>query len=226
MVIISDEGNEILAAQLIQAGAYDYLTKDLVREEPLSRIIATSLEKARLKKDIKIAHKKMIEMTTKDELTKLYNRRFFNETVERELSRARRYETNLSLCMLDLDCFKEINDAHGHPAGDTVLIQASRILEDSVRKSDVCCRYGGDEFAILLPNTDVITARALGERIIRKIAEYQFQYNSVKINLTACLGIAFFDCASKSAAQTIEEADQALYQAKNSGKNKVVTLLG
>ena len=226
VIIISDEGNEVLAAQLIRAGAYDYLTKDLVQEEPLSRIITTSLEKARLKKDIKIAQKKMVEMTTKDELTKLYNRRVFNETIERELSRAVRYETNLSLCMLDLDCFKEINDTHGHIAGDIVLIQVGRILEDSVRESDVCCRYGGDEFAIILPNTDVMDAGALGERVRRKVAEYQFQYNSAKINVTVSLGIVPFNCTVNSASQMIENADEALYRAKNSGKNKVVTLTG
>ncbi len=226
VIIISDEGNEVLAAQLIRAGAYDYLTKDLVQEEPLSRIITTSLEKARLKKDIKIAQKKMVEMTTKDELTKLYNRRVFNETIERELSRAVRYETNLSLCMLDLDCFKEINDTHGHIAGDIVLIQVGRILEDSVRESDVCCRYGGDEFAIILPNTDVMAAGALGERVRRKVAEYQFQYNSTKINVTVSLGIVPFNCTVNSASQMIENADETLYRAKNSGKNKVVTLTG
>ncbi len=226
VIIISDEGNEVLAAQLIRAGAYDYLTKDLVQEEPLSRIITTSLEKARLKKDIKIAQKKMVEMTTKDELTKLYNRRVFNETIERELSRAVRYETNLSLCMLDLDCFKEINYTHGHIAGDIVLIRVGRILEDSVRESDVCCRYGGDEFAIILPNTDVMDAGALGERVRRKVAEYQFQYNSAKINVTVSLGIVPFNCTVNSASQMIENADEALYRAKNSGKNKVVTLTG
>jgi two-component system cell cycle response regulator len=224
-VVITGKGDEIIATQMIQAGAYDYLTKDNVSAKSLSRIVGNTLEKAQLKREVKGAYKKMAEMSTRDELTKLYNRRYFNEVLERAASRAGRYETNLTLWMIDIDHFKKINDTYGHPAGDMVLSELAKILETCVRHSDVCCRYGGEEFAVILPDTDTKSAKIVCERFRELIAAHEFQYDSSGFHCTVSAGITPYNRGKEqSTTEFIEMADKALYQAKEDGRNRVVEL--
>lgn len=140
VVVITGKGDEMIASQVIQSGAYDYLPKSRISKKSLTRIIHNTLEKFRMKTEIKQTMEKMAELSTKDELTDLYNRRYFMEFFEREVAGAARYGQDLSFLMLDLDFFKQINDNHGHPAGDTVLKQTARLLRKSIRNYDVACR--------------------------------------------------------------------------------------
>jgi len=221
MVVITRQGDEMIAAQVIQAGAYDYLTKDRVSDESISRVIVSTLEKARLKRETKQVQKKMAEIFTKDELTGLYNRRYFMEALEREVSRATRYETDLVLCMMDLDCFKQINDTYGHPAGDMVLAEIGRMLKECIRHSDLVCRHGGEEFAVILPNTQPEKAHIVCERFRQMVAGHRFKYNSSRFNITVSVGIASYH--DQPPVEFLKSADQALYQAKGAGRNKVAT---
>ena len=222
VVVITGDGNEMIAAQVIQAGAYDYLSKKQVSDKSLFRVIANTLEKARLKREIGDANKKMVEMSIKDQLTGLYNSRYFKDALEQDLARAERYKTNLSLCIMDLDHFKNINDTYGHPAGDMVLSEFGKMLKKSVRQSDLLCRYGGEEFAIIFPNIQREIAWTVCERFREMFAQREFEYKSSHFRITFSAGIASFNSGEeKSAAEFLDMADQALYRAKKMGRNMV-----
>ena len=120
VIVVTGHGDEMLASQVIQMGAYEYLPKSRINAESLFRVINNTLERSRLRSDVKRAQAKMAEMSTVDELTKLHNRRYFIEALEGEFERAARYNTEIALVVLDLDYFKKINDQYGHEAGDKV----------------------------------------------------------------------------------------------------------
>ncbi|MEJ2169742.1 MAG: diguanylate cyclase [Desulfobacterales bacterium] len=223
VVVITGKGDEMIASRVIQAGAYDYLPKSRISQKSLTRIINNALEKFRMKSEIKQAMEKMAELSTKDELTDLYNRRYFMEFAEREISGAARYAQNLTVCMLDLDNFKRINDAYGHPAGDAVLRETARLLRESIRRYDLPCRYGGEEFAVIMPNTKLADAEKFCERLRQKIEKTTVEYDSKEIQFTVSIGLAQFSpAADKSIADLIKRADDGLYAAKQQGRNRVV----
>jgi len=225
VVVITGKGDEMIASQVIQSGAYDYLPKSKISKKSLARIIHNTLEKFRMKTEIKQAMQKMAELSTKDELTDLFNRRYFMEFSEREVAGAARYNQDLSLLVLDLDFFKQINDTHGHPAGDTVLKQTARLLQKSIRKYDVACRYGGEEFAVIMPNTCLSDARIFCERLRKKIEAATVHYESKKTRFTVSIGLAqFIPEIDKSITDLIKRADDGLYAAKQQGRNRVIAV--
>ncbi|OQY04854.1 MAG: hypothetical protein B6I22_08665 [Desulfobacteraceae bacterium 4572_123] len=224
-VVITGQGDEMIAKQVIQAGAYDYLPKNRIGESSLLRVINNTLEKARLKREIKNAQEKLTMMSIRDELTRLYNRRYFNEVIEKEVSRAMRYDTDLVLCMIDLDYFKKINDTYGHLAGDMTLSEIAGMLKKCVRQTDLCCRYGGEEFTVIMANTDTKGAGKVSERFRKMVAHQLFKHNSSKFHCTVSVGIAAFNPELKqSSTELLEAADYALYKAKAQGRNRVVTI--
>lgn len=222
VIVITAHGNEIVASQVIQAGGYDYMPFDLVNKRSLSRSVSNVLEKARLKREIKLAQRKMADMATRDGLTGLFNRRYFLEALEREVARARRYDTGLILCMIDLDHFKRVNDTYGHPAGDMVLREVSTMLQGCFREVDIPCRYGGEEFGVILSNAGGEGARVAAERFRALVAGHQFNYNGMEFQITVSMGIASFAAAlNQSAGELIAASDEALYQAKREGRNRI-----
>jgi len=222
VIVVTGHGNEMLASKVIQMGAYEYLPKSRINTESLCRVINNTLERARLRSDVKKTQAKMAEMSTVDELTKLHNRRYFIEALEGEFERADRYETEMALIMLDLDYFKKVNDTYGHPTGDMVLSAVGKILNKHVRRSDIACRYGGEEFAVILPNVSRGSIYQAYERFREMVSEQLFEYESRPFQITVSIGIAFSNDAA-SAINLLAYADQALYQAKKSGRNRVVT---
>lgn len=156
-----------------------------------------------------------------DELSNLYNHRYFYQCLEREVDRARRYKLPLSLVIIDLDNFKKYNDTWGHPQGDRALITTASILKEAVRTSDTVARYGGEEFAIILPQTDLIHAKQICERIREALAATPIPSpGGVTEPLTASFGIAAYE-SKMTPQKLVEEADRILYFAKSSGKNLV-----
>lgn len=223
VVVITGRGDEMTASQVIRAGAYDYLPKEMVSKKALLRIISNSLETFRLKNEIKTTQKTLADMANRDQLTGLYNRRCFMEVLQREVAGAGRHESNLVLCMMDLDHFKQVNDTYGHPAGDTVLSHIGMKLKECIRDSDFICRYGGEEFAVILPNTQPEKAWIVCERFREVVAGHRFKCGSSEFSMTISIGIASYDSGTnRSALEFLEMADQALYQAKNAGRNRVV----
>lgn len=225
IVVITGKGDEMIASQVIQAGAYDYLPKSRISKKSLTRIIHNTMDKFRMKTEIKLAMKKMAELSTMDELTGLYNRRYFMEFAEREIAGSARYGHHLSLLMLDIDFFKQVNDSHGHLAGDMVLKHTAGLLKDSLRKYDAACRYGGEEFAVILPNTRLNDAQTFCKRLRKKFEDTSIQYESRQIRFTVSIGLTQFEPdVDKSISQLIKRADAGLYTAKQQGRNRVVAL--
>ena len=160
-----------------------------------------------------------------DALTGLGNRSVFDFELDREVSRCLRYDLPMALVLIDLDHFKEINDHHGHHCGDGVLRQVGAIIQRHVRNVDVACRYGGDEFAIVLPETSLETAAAVAHRITTEIASF-FEMNPVSgsyLDVSASSGVAALG-AGQQAQDLLKEADDSLYQAKRSGGNNFPVL--
>lgn len=156
-----------------------------------------------------------------DELSGLFNQRFFYHCLEREVDRGRRYQSPLALVIIDLDNFKKYNDTWGHPQGDKALASAARILKDAVRISDTVARYGGEEFAIILPQTTLVQAKQMCERIREAIETTPIPLQKGETEpLTASFGVAVYE-QQMTARQLVEEADRILYFAKSSGKNLV-----
>jgi diguanylate cyclase (GGDEF)-like protein len=164
------------------------------------------------------------EMSYTDDMTGLHNYRFFSMRLKEEVARAARINSNLALLILDVDFFKNYNDTLGHPAGDEVLRQLSRILQSSLRDNDIVARYGGEEFAIILPSTDDKGALVLAERIRKKVEDHKFPNQEIQPNatLTISIGIALYPENAVKKKDLVVAADRALYFAKEGGRNKVV----
>ncbi|MES2770973.1 MAG: diguanylate cyclase [Pseudomonadota bacterium] len=162
-----------------------------------------------------------------DPLTGLFNRRYMDETLKRELYRAQRKETSLALIVLDLDHFKLVNDTHGHDAGDVLLKAVAQRVRDNIRESDLACRFGGEELVVLLPECTLATALERAEKIRSSIAELSIPLaGGALLAATASFGVAAFPEHRSEAAALLSAADQALYQAKHSGRNRVLAASG
>ena len=223
VVVLTGQGDEMIASRLIQEGACDCLTKTRFDRENISGCIRNVMEKATLKKEIHMARRKISEMATHDELTGLFNRRYFMEAFARERARAERHGTELALCMIDIDFFKRINDAWGHTAGDGVLAHMGRIIAEWARQTDVACRYGGEAFAVILPETSLEGGGAACERLRRMVEEARVPRRTGPIQFTISIGVSRDGPgAGGSVRQLIDRADQALYRAKEAGRNRVV----
>ena len=168
-------------------------------------------------------YSRTLRESIRDDLTELYNRRFFNERLIDEVDRARRYGGVFSLLLCDIDHFKKINDTFGHPTGDKVLIRVASILSDNIRSSDMVARYGGEEFAILLLNTDKNLARTLAGQLCRTLAASLIPEIDGK-QITISIGIATFQDDSISFEGLLSKVDRAMYLAKEQGRNQVMAL--
>lgn len=183
----------------------------------LTAVISACLENARLQENIK-------QLGLRDPLTGINNRRFFDQRVQEEVTLAQRNNTPLSCLFIDLDHFKNINDTHGHQAGDEVLKQVAQIFNETMRTSDVLARYGGEEFVILLANTSDTSAYEIAERIRNIVATTLFPISpSESLNITLSIGLSTLNEHSQitTTQHLINSADQAVYTAKTSGRNQV-----
>jgi diguanylate cyclase (GGDEF)-like protein len=213
----------------LRIGADDFLSKPFAEAEILARCAAMLRIKS-LQDQLRATQRKLEEQSITDGLTGLKNRRLFDERLEEEFRRAQRYADPVSLIMIDLDHFKQVNDRFGHQMGDLVLREAAACIRASIRDPDICARYGGEEFAVILPKTHLSGALAVAERIWRELGTKVYHQEipeggraePVDVRVTASIGLAFFPSKDiTSAALLVKFADEALYQAKHSGRNTI-----
>jgi len=167
--------------------------------------------------------RKMYDAALRDDLTGVFNRRYFDDRVRSEFSFAKRHGTALALLMIDLDHFKRINDTRGHVAGDQVLRDFAQRMLQIIRAEDVLSRYGGEEFCVLCRNTELMQASTLAERIRHDTSAVPFQLPDGPLTVTVSIGVVASDDTLASPEEMVEAADEALYQAKTRGRNCVVT---
>ena len=182
--------------------------------ESVADIFASAIQNANYVQRVK-------QLAYLDGLTGIFNRRYFEIRVAEEIERARRYNTDLSVIIVDVDKFKSLNDDFGHLLGDEVLRQVSSLLSRQIRKSDVVCRYGGEEFVILLPQTPFEQAMHVAEKLRRTVAEWQFP--GVPRPITISGGISMFPDHGSARDELVKAADAALYAAKQSGRNRILS---
>ncbi len=186
------------------------------------RMVRQLLEPVGVALDNALLLKRTEALSVTDDLTRLYNSRYLNLVLRRETKRASRSSRPLSLLFLDLDGFKSVNDRHGHLAGSRALVEAAAVIRGSARETDVVARFGGDEFALVLPDTGGEGAHAVGERIRERIAAHRFLgAEGLDLRLTVSVGVATLPDAAASAEELMRGADAAMYQVKDRGKNGI-----
>ena len=201
-------------AKGLDLGANDYVTKPFNPEELLARVAVMVR--------VRVAEAQVRHMSQTDELTGLFNRRYLHQRLEEELHRSSRSSSTLSCIMLDIDHFKNINDTHGHAAGDHVLATVSEIMKRHLRKSDLAVRYGGEEFLLILFENDKNGALRVAERVRADVEAKVFEFEGQRLRATISSGVAIFpDMEVATAEELIARADAALYAAKSSGRNLV-----
>ncbi|MDD3269033.1 MAG: GGDEF domain-containing protein, partial [Syntrophomonadaceae bacterium] len=220
--------------------SYDYLCAPVMVQDEIIGLLhffapGAELDEQRLTADraatdsiaLALANIKMHEMLTEqsihDPLTRLYNRRYMEETLRREMVRAERNAASLAIIMVDVDHFKRFNDNYGHPTGDLVLQKISRIIENSIRGDDVACRYGGEEFVLIMPGTALEVAQQRAELLREQVkAKYLTINGEVREMMTISLGIAVYPEHGLHPEALLKSADHALYHAKQAGRDLVM----
>ena len=216
MIFVTRKGDVEQRVRGLEVGGNDYIAKPFEPQELVARVRSHLQRLAALR-----------DMAIRDGLTRCYNHKYFKMRLEQEIARARRYKMELALGILDIDHFKQVNDAHGHAAGDAALVHLANLIGLSVRSTDVVARYGGEEFGILLVQAGVAEASIITGRIRERIAQHGFSVPSIstggemaKVPVTVSIGVTQFNAADNLQG-FLERADRALYEAKNGGRNQV-----
>lgn len=221
VIVMTAAGDHVDRNLAFLNGANDFITKP-VDEIELQARVGVHYKLARTIRELEASRRALIEQATTDPLTGLKNRRAFFENGEKYLSIARRYRTDLSVLLIDLDHFKRINDSHGHHVGDEALVACAELLRRMTRNEDTVARIGGEEFALLLPDTNRLGAAVLGERIRAAFERERFLLGGQPLALTVSVGLASFGADdAETLDQLVNIADRRLYLAKQNGRNRL-----
>ena len=196
--------------------ALETVTKsnNVLKDMPFfAKLLRLSLERIKL-------YNKLQKLSMYDSLTKAYNRRYFMVRYEEEFQRAKKLKLNVAFLMIDVDCFKKINDTYGHLVGDAVLREIARIIRENIREIDFLARFGGEEFSVVLPETDKTSAIMAAERISSRVSGERIKVFDEALNVTISIGLATFPQNTLHSDVLVEVADKALYKAKLAGRNR------
>ncbi len=221
VLIIVDPGDHQRLLRGLDIGVNDYLIRPLDRQELLARV-STQIRRHRYTEQLRTSLRTSMEMAITDPLTGLYNRRYLESHLSHLITHAVNRGKLLSVLTLDVDFFKDVNDTHGHDAGDRVLQELAARLRAAVRSTDLACRTGGEEFVVVLAEADLPTAETVGERVRRMVAARPFlAATGSNLAVTISLGAASLAGPDDTAEDLLKRADQALYRAKREGRNRV-----
>ena len=223
VIMLTAEGDANRKVEVFDQGASDYVTKPFNDRELLARVRVHYGLKL-LQDELREANRRLESLADTDGLTGLYNRRYFDGLLVREVQRTARYKTPLGVVLLDLDHFKQVNDTFGHSMGDEVLRNVSRIVNSSVRVTDSAARYGGEEIAIVFTQTTAQGVSEVTERLRQRLADFTHEHEGKSLQNTASFGISVCDGRGvmPTVLELVNRADRALYRAKHTGRNRVV----
>lgn len=223
ILIITEPGEDARLLRGLEMGVNDYLVRPIDKYEMQARV-RTQIKRKRFSDKLRSQLDESAEMAIMDSLTGLYNRRYMDGHMRTLVQEAIQRGKPLSVLVADIDYFKAVNDAHGHDAGDEVLRDFARRLRENIRGIDLACRLGGEEFVVMMPDTDLAKAYIVGERLRQCIANEPFEFSQGKqLSITSSVGLAALDGVGDTSDALLKRADQALYSAKREGRNRVVT---
>ncbi len=223
ILVVVSEGDRRKLNQALEMGVNDYLTRPVDKNELVARV-RTQLRKKRYADKLRHNVQLSLEMAITDQLTGLHNRRYMGRHLDNLLAEARKSGKPLAFVIMDIDFFKSVNDTHGHDIGDEVLREFAKRISANVRGIDLVCRYGGEEFVVVMPDTDVAYAYSVAERLRKSIETTPVEISRApgKLSITISIGIAASQGKSDTAEALLYRADQQLYRAKRTGRNRVV----
>ncbi|HSM19978.1 MAG TPA: diguanylate cyclase, partial [Hyphomicrobiales bacterium] len=223
ILVLADPDDNGRLLRSLDLGVNDYVVRPIDKNELFARV-RTQIRRQRYTAQLRDTFHHSVELAITDQLTSLHNRRYMENHLGLLVAKAQRTGGQLSLLIIDIDYFKAIIDNYGHDAGDDVLRNFSERLRKNVRGIDLVCRYGGEEFVVVLPDTDLNLASLIGERLRTRIAGDGFPIHDGQqaINVTISVGIAALDSPEDTPESLIKGADRALYSAKRDGRNRVV----
>jgi two-component system cell cycle response regulator len=223
VLLIADEGDLGRIAKGLELGANDYLLKPIDRNELLARV-RTQVRRRRYHERLRQNYEQSLSMALTDSLTGVFNRRYVAAHLPRLLDRSGENQKPVAVLMFDIDHFKQVNDTYGHGVGDEVLKEVAVRCNRNVRNFDLVSRYGGEEFLVVMPDTDQDSALAVAERLRRTIAEEPFEVSDPvgRVTVTISIGVAVAQWPGDTSESLVKRADDALYQAKRTGRNRVI----
>jgi two-component system cell cycle response regulator len=223
LLLVTEHGDDQVIVRALDLGVNDYIIRPIDPNELVARTL-TQIKRKRYNDRLRLSVRHTIELAVTDALTGLHNRRYLDNHMKVLFARATARGRPLSVCITDIDRFKSVNDTHGHDAGDEVLKEVAARIRSTVRGADLACRFGGEEFVVVMPDTDSAAAALIAERLRNIIDQTPFVLKSTgaSLNITASLGIACSRSGAETPEQLLKQADRALYDAKNSGRNRVV----
>lgn len=224
VIMLTGHGDSELKVKLLGQGASDYVTKPFDAAELIARV-KVHLKIKNLQDELKKSNEMLKQLSDTDPLTHIYNRRYMMNMLEKEILRAERKGTHLSLVMIDLDHFKHVNDKYGHQGGDQVLASLAELSQSGLRSYDFVARYGGEEFVMTLPETTHENALMIAERLRLRIQLHPYTGSLKGLITTASMGVATYPANFiTSLSDLIREADDAMYRAKAAGRNRVFSM--
>lgn len=222
IILVADEQDRPRIVKALDLGVNDFIMRPLERHE-LSARVKTQIRRQRYAAELRESLNSTMAMAVLDELTGLYNRRYFDRHMAMALRKAEEQDRDVALMLLDIDYFKPVNDTYGHDVGDAVLKEFAIRLQRNIRGVDLACRFGGEEFVVVMPDTDMRQAQGVAERVRSAVADEMFEVGVGKpLSITVSVGLAINGQENDTPESVTKRADVALYRAKRAGRNRVV----